>query len=99
MLPLLALAVRKLVSSPVTTNCLAWSGRLIAKILARQLQVPEALVHDTGRYVYAQIDSFERALLHSLLSCPAKAGHPVTASVSDRSHKLRSTGSPGQAGR
>src|SRR5712672_2881000 len=32
-------------------------------------------------------------------SCPAKAGHPVNATVSDRAEKLRRTGSPGQAGR
>jgi hypothetical protein len=67
MLPLLTLAVRTVVSSPVTTVCLAWSARLIAKILARQLQMPEALVHDAGRYVYAQVDTFERQLLHGLL--------------------------------
>ena len=67
MLPLVALAVRNLVASPVTTACLAWSGKMIAKILARQLQLPEAVVHDAGRYVYAQIDSFERALLSGLL--------------------------------
>jgi len=67
MLPLLALVVPNLVASPVTTACLTWSARMIAKILARQLQVPEALVHDAGRYVYAQIDSFERTLLDGLL--------------------------------
>ena len=65
MLPLLAL--RTLVASPMTTACLAWSAKLIARILARQLHVPEALVHDAGRYVYAQIDSLERALLTGLL--------------------------------
>ncbi len=67
MLVLLALAVRTLVASPITTAGLAWSARLAANILARQLQVPEALVHDAGCYVYAQIDSLERALLKGLL--------------------------------
>jgi hypothetical protein len=67
MLPLLTLAVCIVVSSQVTTACLGWSARLIAKILARQLQMPEALVHDAGRYVYAQLDAFERQLLHGLL--------------------------------
>jgi hypothetical protein len=67
MLPLLIAAVRILVSSPITATCLAWSTKLIAKILARQLQVPEALVHDAGRYVYAQIDTLERQLLAGLL--------------------------------
>jgi hypothetical protein len=67
MSPLPIAAVRILVSSPVTTACLAWSAKLIAKILARQLQVPEALVHDAGRYAFAQIDTFERQLLAGLL--------------------------------
>ncbi len=99
MLPLLAAAIRTIASSSIATACLAWSARLIAKILARQLQVPEALVRETGRYVYVQIDSFERRLLLSLLSCPAKAGRAVTTTASACFPRLRSTGSPGQAGR
>jgi len=66
MLPLLTLALRAVATSSVPTACLAWSARLIAKIVARQLQGPEALVHDAGRYVYAQIDIVERQLLHGL---------------------------------
>ena len=67
MLPLLAALIRTIAASSITTICAAWAGKLLARILARQLQVPEALVHDAGRYVYAQIDSFERQLLHGLL--------------------------------
>ncbi len=66
MLPLLTIAIR-VASSPVTTTCLSWLGKLIARIVARQLQVPEALVHDAGRYVHAQIDTFERQLWRGLL--------------------------------
>src|ERR1700755_3134440 len=33
------------------------------------------------------------------VSCPAKAGHPVTTTASDRTETPRLTGSSGQAGR
>jgi hypothetical protein len=68
MLPLLIATVRRVATSPVPTACLAWSGKLITRMVARQLQVPETLVHDAGRYIYARIDSFERRLVHDLLS-------------------------------
>jgi hypothetical protein len=68
MLPLLIATARTVAASPIAAACLSWSGKLIARLVARQLQVPEALVHDAGRYIYAQIDSFERRLKHDLLS-------------------------------
>ncbi len=67
MLPLLFAAARSVTTSPAATACLAWLAKVIAKILARQLQMPEALVHDVGRYVYAQIDTLERQLKQGLL--------------------------------
>lgn len=67
MLPLATTLIRTLASSSITTACIAWFGKLLARVVARQLQVPEALVHDAGRYGYAQIDLFERQLLHGLL--------------------------------
>jgi len=66
MLHLLAALIRTIVRSSITTVFVAWAGKLAARALARQLQVPEAPVHDAGLYVYAQIDLFERQLLHGL---------------------------------
>ncbi len=43
-----------------------WIGKFVARIVARQLQVPETLVHDTGFYIYTRVDLFERALLSGL---------------------------------
>jgi hypothetical protein len=67
MLPLVIALTRTVASSSITTTCTAWLGKFFARAIARQLQVPEALVHDTGRYVYARIDLFERQLLSGLL--------------------------------
>ena len=67
MLHLLTALIRTIVTSSLATAGVAWLGKLLARALARQLQVPEALVHDAGCYVYAQIDSFERQLLRGLL--------------------------------
>ena len=62
-----AALIRTIVTSSVTTAFAAWAGKLLARLVARQLQMPEALVHAAGHYVYARIDAFERQLLHSLL--------------------------------
>ena len=67
MLPLLTSLIHIIISAPLTTAVVSWLGRLIARAVARQLQVPEALVHEAGRYVYARIDCFERQLLHGLI--------------------------------
>jgi len=67
MLPLIVPVVRTIASSSLTTACAGWIGKLFARVIARQLQVPETLVRDAGFYVYARIDLFERALLHGLL--------------------------------
>ena len=75
MLPVLFATARSVTTSPAATACLAWLAKMIAKILARHLQMPEALVHDAGRYVHAQIDTFERQLLLSWLSCGASSNH------------------------
>jgi hypothetical protein len=67
MLHLVAMLIRAVVTSRVVTALVAWLGKLLTRALARQLQIPEALVHSAGLYVYAQIDTFERQLLHGLL--------------------------------
>jgi hypothetical protein len=67
MLHLVAPLIRTIVRSSIAIAVVAWLSKLLTRALARQLQVPEALVHSAGLYVYAQIDMFERQLLHGLL--------------------------------
>jgi len=67
MLPLVIPVIRTVASSSLTTACAGWIGKLFARVIARQLQLPETLVRDAGCYVCARIDLFERALLHGLL--------------------------------
>jgi hypothetical protein len=67
MLPLVITLTRTAVSSSIATACTAWLGKFFARVVARQLQVPEALVRDASFYVYARIDLFERQLLSGLL--------------------------------
>jgi hypothetical protein len=67
MLHLIAALTRAVVTSSIVTALVAWLGRLLTRAVARQLQVPEALVHAAGLYLYARIDVFERQLLHGLL--------------------------------
>ena len=65
---LIVALIRTLITSPVTAICVAWLGRLLTRTLARQLQMPEAVVRDAGLYLYACVDGFERQLLQVLLS-------------------------------
>jgi hypothetical protein len=67
MLPLAITLIRTVATSAPATALIGWIGKFAARIVARQLQVPEALVRDAGSYVYARIDLFERALLSGLL--------------------------------
>lgn len=67
MLPLAIALIRTIHNAALATALIAWTGKFAARIVARQLQVPEALVRDAGSYVYARIDLFERALLSGLL--------------------------------
>ena len=59
--------LRAVVTSPLIAHGTAWLGRLATRVLARQLQVPEAVVYSAGFYLYACIDTFERQLLQLLL--------------------------------
>ena len=67
MLPLVIALLRTIATSSLATVFTRWLGNLFARAVARQLQVPEALVRDAGCYVYARVDLFERALLSGLL--------------------------------
>jgi hypothetical protein len=66
MLHLLIALIRTVIASPLAAACAAWFGHLLTRLVARQLKVPEALVHDAGRYLYACVDTFERRLLRSM---------------------------------
>ena len=71
MLHLLAL-VRAAASSPRYATLIDWIGRLVTRALARQLQMPEILVRETGLYLYRRVDSIERRVLARLASLAAK---------------------------
>lgn len=58
--------IRALICSQRFAALTAWLGRLAGRVLARQLQMPEALVHETGLYLYRRVDAFERRLLRQL---------------------------------
>jgi hypothetical protein len=64
---LLFVVLRAALTSRLATTCAAWFGRLITRALARQLQLPEALVHDGCLYLYSCVDLFERRLMRGLL--------------------------------
>jgi hypothetical protein len=67
MLHLIAALIRAVVTSSIVSAIVTWLGKLLTRAVARQLQLPDALVHAAGLYLYARIDTFERQLLHSLL--------------------------------
>ena len=67
MLHLAATLIRAVVTSSIVSAIVTWLGKLLTRAVARQLQLPDALVHAAGLYLYARIDTFERQLLHSLL--------------------------------
>ena len=45
-----------------------WTLNLAIRLLARSLQLPEPVVHDTGVFVFAQVQSFENRVGRTL--CP-----------------------------
>lgn len=47
-----------------------WALRLGTWALARSLCMPEPVVHDTGRFVFAQVQTFENKVGRSL--CPLR---------------------------
>jgi hypothetical protein len=58
-------------STPTSTaTAMAWMLKLTTAMLARSLNMPEPLVHDTGAFVYAQVQAVEHRAAKSL--CPAR---------------------------
>jgi hypothetical protein len=50
------------------TGAVPWALRLGTWVLARSLCMPEPVVHDTGVFVFAQVQTFENKVCKSL--CP-----------------------------
>jgi len=65
---LIIASIRALPAAPLAAYCAAWLGRLVTRVLARQLQMPEAAVQDAGLYLCAYLETFERQLLQVVLS-------------------------------
>jgi hypothetical protein len=47
-----------------------WLLNLATRLLARSLQLPEPMVHDTGAYVFAQVQAIENSIGKAL--CPIR---------------------------
>jgi hypothetical protein len=56
--------------STATSTAMAWMLRLATWMLARSLNMPEPLLHDTGAFVYAQVQAVEHRAAKSL--CPVR---------------------------
>jgi hypothetical protein len=56
--------------STPTSSATAWMLNLATRMLARSLNMPEPLVHDTGAFVYAQVQAVEHRAAKSL--CPVR---------------------------
>jgi hypothetical protein len=56
--------------STPTSSATAWMLNLATRMLAHALNMPEPLVHDTGAFVYAQVQAVEHRAAKSL--CPIR---------------------------
>jgi len=52
----------------IATSPLAWIAKLAKRLLAQSLNMPEPLLHDTGVFVFAQVQAVEDRALKTL--CP-----------------------------
>lgn len=55
-------------TSIIATSPLAWIAKLAKRLLAQSLNMPEPLLHDTGVFVFAQVQAVEDRALKTL--CP-----------------------------
>ena len=53
-----------------TAGMLAWLLHLATRMLARSLNMPEPLVHNTGAFVFAQVQAVESRAARTL--CPIR---------------------------
>ena len=56
--------------SPSAADLIAWLLDLATRLLARSLNMPEPLVHDTGVFVFAQVQAVETSVGRTL--CPIR---------------------------
>jgi hypothetical protein len=53
-----------------SANIIPWTFNLATRMLARSLNMPEPLVHDTGVFVFAQVQAVENSVGKTL--CPKR---------------------------
>jgi hypothetical protein len=63
MIPIVIAAIHRLIVSPEIAACGRLLLRCATRLVARELQIPEPLVHDASRYLCARVDLLERRLL------------------------------------
>ena len=51
-------------------SLMRWMLNLVTRMLARSLQLPEPLVHNTGVFVFARVQTFEHSVGRTL--CPIR---------------------------
>jgi hypothetical protein len=52
--------------STTTATAIAWTLNLATRMLARSLNMPEPLVHNTGAFVYARVQAVEHRAAKTL---------------------------------
>jgi hypothetical protein len=57
-------------TTTATATAIAWMLNLATRMLARSLNMPEPLVHNTGAFVYAQVQAVEHRAAKTL--CPVR---------------------------
>lgn len=62
---------------PSAADLATWLLNLATRLLARSLNMPEPLVHDTGMFVYIRVQKVETSIGRRL--CPARLWRRVQA--------------------
>jgi hypothetical protein len=62
---------------PSAADLAAWLINLATRLLARSLNMPEPLVHDTGMFVYIRVQEVETSIGRKL--CPVRAWRRIRA--------------------
>jgi hypothetical protein len=60
---------RSIATSPITASLSKWLLTAATRMLARSLNMPEGLLHDTGEFVVAYVAAVEQ---RSALVCPRR---------------------------
>ena len=62
---------------PSATELMTWLFGLATRLLARSLNMPEPLVHDTGMFVYIRVQEVETSIGRKL--CPVRLWRRIQA--------------------